>query len=166
MCGKNVLFVWLTMGHSLCLWTVSLRHFSLLLSLTQFICFHGGEKENTPSYLWQVILCLGDVSWFTNLKCITLYRLVKGDCLRCMERWGIMKSSWTSFALNKLVKLKERRTLQLYSVWHTKNSAVICATFHSPWPRWQSCWLIMITMFSLYFALTSQCWDKLLFFQR
>lgn len=76
-----------------------------------------------------------------------------------------MKPTGTSFALNKWVKLRvnKGRTLQLYSVWHQEFHAVICATFYSPWPRWQSRWLIMITMFSFYLALTSQRRDKLLF---
>lgn len=50
----------------------------------------------------------------------------------------------------------------LFCLTHQEFHAVICATFYSPWPRWQSRWLIMITMFSFYLALTSQRRDKLL----
>lgn len=97
-----------------------------------------------------------------TFKHLIAARAVKG------ERWGILQLTGTSCSFFLLLWISgwNWRTdiAALFCLTREEFHAVICATFYSPRPRWRSRWLIMITMFSFYLALTSQCPDKLLFF--
>lgn len=76
------------------------------------------------------------------------------------------ESRWNKFSFEYVSEIKsEWRTnvAALFCLTHQEFHAVICATSYPPRPSWQSRWLIMITMFFFYLALTSQRRDKLVF---